>query len=292
MVISQVIGGLGNQMFQYAAGRALAMRLGGDLALDISAFENYNLHQGFELTRVFAMSPAIASGQDLSRMLGWQHSPLARSVLARRPFAVLRSRRFVSEPHFHYCSDFDQLDGDVYLAGYWQSEKYFKRVIAQIREDFRFRLPLEGENAELAARLSQTQAVSLHVRRGDYASNSATTAVHGLCSPTYYHDALRIVRQQIPDAHLYIFSDDIGWVRKNIKIELPSVYVEHNQGKDSFNDMMLMSLCRHHITANSSFSWWGAWLNSSSSKLVIAPKKWFADDKSTADLIPHQWMRL
>ena len=286
MIISQVIGGLGNQMFQYAAGRALALRLGGNLALDISAFENYTLHQGFELTRVFAMSPAIASGQDLRRVLGWQHSSFVRSVLARRPFAALRSQRFVAEPHFHYWSGFKELADDVYLAGYWQSEKYFKPLVSQIREDFRFRLPLEGENAALAVRLSQTEAVSMHVRRGDYASNPKTTSTHGLCSLDYYRAAVAHVAGKVEKPEFFIFSDDIDWVKANLPIDFPHHFVAHNKGAASYNDMRLMSLCRHHVIANSSFSWWGAWLNQKPEKIVVAPRRWFANDNDVSDLLP------
>ena len=286
MVISQIIGGLGNQMFQYAAGRALALRLGGDLALDISAYEKYTLHQGFELKRVFTMSPAIASGQDMRRMLGWQHSPLVRSLLARRPFAALRSRAFVSEPHFHHWSGFDQLGDDIYLTGYWQSEKYFKSAVSQIREDFRFRLPLEGENAALAVRQSHTQSVSLHVRRGDYASNPKTTSTHGLCSLDYYRAAVSHVAGKVEKPEFFIFSDDIDWVRANLPLDFPHHFVAHNQGAASYNDMHLMSLCRHHVIANSSFSWWGAWLNPMPEKIVVAPRQWFANDNDVRDLFP------
>ena len=284
MVISQVIGGLGNQMFQYAAGRALALRLGGDLALDVSTFENYTLHQGFELTRVFAMSPAIVSGPDLRRMLGWQHSPLVGSLLSRRPFAALRSRRFVSEPHFHHWKGFDQLGGDVYLVGYWQSEKYFKPVAAQIREDFQFKLPLESQNAELADRLSHTQAVSLHVRRGDYASNPKATSTHGLCSLDYYRAAVEHVAGKVEKPEFFIFSDDIDWVRANLLLDFPHHFVANNQGPASYIDMRLMSLCSHHVIANSSFSWWGAWLNPRPEKIVVAPRRWFANDNDVRDL--------
>lgn len=279
-------------MFQYAAGRALADRLGTNLVLDISAFENYALHQGFELSRVFTMNSIIATKQDLRRVLGWQHSPMVRSLLSRRPLAALRSRRFVFEPHFHYWNSFNQLGDDIYLVGYWQSEKYFKPVIAQIRKDFRFRLPFEGINTEFAARISQTHAVSLHVRRGDYANNPKTTSTHGLCSLDYYRAAVAHVVGKVEKPEFFIFSDDIDWVKANLSLDFPHHFVEHNQGVASYIDMRLMSLCSHHVIANSSFSWWGAWLNHAPEKIVVAPRQWFANDSNVQDLFPESCVLL
>ena len=292
MLIVQIIGGLGNQMFQYAAGRALAERLGVSLTLDISAFENYTLHQGFELSRVFAMNPAKATRQDLRRVLGWQHSPMVRLLLSRRPFVALRSRSFVSEPHFHHWNGFDQLGDNIYLVGYWQSEKYFKPVITQIREDFRFRPPLEGRNIELAARMSQTQAISLHVRRGDYVSNPEAASTHGLCSLDYYRAAVAHVVGKVEKPEFFIFSDDIDWARANLLLDFPHHFVAHNQGAASYIDMRLMSLCSYHVIANSSFSWWGAWLNPKPEKIVVAPRQWFANDNNVQDLFPENCVLL
>ena len=279
-------------MFQYAAGRALSLRLNRELTLDVSAFDNYSLHQGFELSRVFAMSQDFASDQDLRSVLGWQRSALLRSVLARRPLAALKSQRFVTEPHFHYWADFDKLDDNVYLSGYWQSEKYFNSVLSQIREDFSFRLQLKGENMALADRLRETQAISLHVRRGDYASNPQNTSTHGLCSLDYYSAAIARIACYIEKPEFFIFSDDIDWVKANLLLNYPHHFVANNQGSASHIDMRLMSLCRHHVIANSSFSWWGAWLNSSADKLVIAPRQWFTGSADVSDLFPNNWVLL
>ena len=279
-------------MFQYAAGRALADRLGSNLVLDISAYEKYNLHQGFELNRVFAMSPTIATKKELKYLLGWQHFSIVRSLLSRRTLMALRSQRFIFEPHFHHWSGFEQLVDDIYLVGYWQSEKYFKPVIAQIREAFRFRLPLEGRNIELAARLSQTQAVSLHVRRGDYATNPVTNSTHGLCSLDFYQAAVAHIAEKIEKPEFFIFSDDIKWVRANLQLDFPHHFIEHNKEAASYIDMRLMSLCSHHVIANSSFSWWGAWLNPNPEKIVVAPRQWFANNNNVNDLFQECYVRL
>jgi hypothetical protein len=279
-------------MFQYAAGRALSLRSSSALVLDTSGFESYGLHQGFELQRVFSHSFDIASRKDVRRVLGWQSPAIIRRIVSRRPFAIFCRQRFVVEPHFHYWSGINDLKTDCYLSGYWQSEKYFADAAQQIRADFTFRLPLEGGNAELAGQMSHAASVSLHVRRGDYASNPKTSATHGLCSLEYYRAAIRHVAERVPQPRFFVFSDDIAWVQANLNIEFPCVHVQHNRGAESYNDMRLMSLCRHHIIANSSFSWWGAWLNQGTDKIVVAPQQWFARQTDVRDLFPAGWVTL
>ncbi|MDO8927293.1 MAG: alpha-1,2-fucosyltransferase [Sideroxyarcus sp.] len=292
MVISKVIGGLGNQMFQYAAGRAASLAQGVPLRLDISGFTNYGLHQGFELNRVFNCLADIACEGDVRRILGWQYLPIVREKLARPSLSICRGKGYVIEPHFHYWQGIESIPKECYLVGYWQSEKYFQNEAAAIHADFTFKLPLSGPNKELADKISLENAVSLHVRRGDYANNPITTATHGLCSIEYYQAAISHIAEKVESPHFYIFSDDVNWVKENLKINFPCHYVGHNQGAESYNDMRLMSLCRHHIIANSSFSWWGAWLNRNPNKIVVAPKKWFANTNSTRDLFPQGWVTL
>lgn len=292
MIITRIIGGLGNQMFQYAAGRALSLKNSTDLALDISEFENYELHQGFELQRIFGSPFVIASEEDIRMVLGWQSPAGIRRILSRRSFASFIRRRLVVEPHFNYWPGIHELSKNCYLSGYWQSEKYFAIFASQIREDFTFRHPFEEQNAELAEKILQVNAISLHIRRGDYANNPNTTATHGLCSLDYYRESLQYIVERVENPQFFIFSDDITWAKINLKIEFPHIYVQHNCGTESYNDMRLMSLCRHHIIANSSFSWWGAWLNQSAEKIVIAPRKWFSSQLNVQDLFPDSWVTL
>ncbi len=292
MVISNIIGGLGNQMFQYAAGRALALRQGTDYFLDISGFGNYGLHQGFELQRIFSCPAKIASRSDVKNMLGWQSSPWIRRILSQPAFASLRRKELLVEPHFRYWAEINAAPANSYLLGYWQSEKYFEDRAAIISSDFTFRRPLDKRNEEIISLINQCNAVSLHVRRGDYAKNPKTLAVLGLCSLAYYHAAVKYVADRIESPHFFIFSDDIEWVMENLRMDFPCEFIDHNKGKESYRDMQLMSLCRHHITANSSFSWWGAWLNPSTDKIVIVPRKWFTNGNSVEDLFPQTWVKL
>ena len=292
MVISNIIGGLGNQMFQYAAGRALSLRRGQSFHLDVSGFSCYQLHQGFELQKVFDCAAELTQEEGVRRILGWQNSNVIKKVLAYPLFAMFRRSEYVVEPHFNYWDGLERVPNNCYLVGYWQSEKYFLDFQFDIRRDFSFKVPLSGVNAELAKDISSTNSVSIHVRRGDYVANLKANRTHGTCAVDYYENAIRYIADRVISPQFFIFSDDIDWVRRNLPIDGPCQYVGHNQGGDSFNDMHLMSLCKHQIIANSSFSWWGAWLNASTDKIVVAPKRWFAIERNTADLLPDSWVAL
>ncbi len=292
MVISNILGGIGNQMFQYAAGRSLALTTSQSLVFDLNDFSDYKLHHGFELNRVFNVNAESASANTVNEVLGWRANHLARRMLRRSQCAGLRGNKFVVEPHFNYWPDFFNLAGDCYLHGYWQSERYFKQIESVIRRDFTFREALAERNLELASEVAQTQSVSLHVRRGDYVSDAKTGQVMDVCSLEYYRKAICYVAEHIVKPVFYVFSDDITWVKENLSVSYPCVYVEHNRQKESYRDMQLMSLCRHNVIANSSFSWWGAWLNAHSEKLVVAPKNWFRNGANDSDLIPGEWIRL
>jgi hypothetical protein len=292
MIIVNVIGGLGNQMFQYAAGRSLSLDIEQPLRLDVSGFANYGLHQGFELDSVFACPIKRATAENVHEILGWQSKPFAKRILSRPFLARLRRHSFIVEPYFHYWPGLSHVPCDSYLSGYWQSEKYFKAHEEVIRRDFAFKEVLSGRNKDIAEQIASSNAVSLHVRRGDYVNNPKTQAAHGLCSVDYYQTAIRYVSEGVDQPHFYVFSDDIPWVKDNLKFDFSCQYVDHNKGKASYNDMHLMSLCRHHIIANSSFSWWGAWLNPNPEKIVVAPRNWFANDNNVDDLLPQAWIRL
>lgn len=276
-------------MFQFAAGHALAARHAVPLKLDTSDFANYRLHQGFELDRVFNLEVQVAENADFSNVLRWRKSEVIRRILSRPRFRAFSGGRFVVEPQFDYWDGFGALGSDCYLTGYWQTEKYFDGVEEDIRRCFRFREPLGGKNIEWEKSISQLTSVSIHIRRGDYVSNVVTNSVHGTCGLDYYRAAVGEVISRVDSPEFFVFSDDIPWVMENLKISYPIHYVSNNVGKDSFKDMQLMSLCRHNIIANSSFSWWGAWLNRNEDKIVIAPKAWFAGKPAPRDLYPETW---
>ena len=292
MIIVNVVGGLGNQMFQYAAGRALSLEHGLPLRLDVGEFALHAIHQGFELERIFSAPVSLAGKEDLRSILGWQSGRRAMRLLARPEARFLRCSRLIIEPHFQYFSGIRQIQNSCYLRGYWQSERYFSAVADAIRTDFTFRLLMSEENQRIAEKIAAVNAVSLHVRRGDYVSNPHTLSVHGVCSLEYYVRAIRHIAERVSDPVFFVFSDDLDWARDKFPIDYPCHYVNHNQGSESYNDMRLMSLCSHHVLANSSFSWWGAWLNPSDSKIVVAPRQWFAKPVDVSDLLPDEWVSL
>jgi hypothetical protein len=199
-----------------------------------------------------------------------------------------------TEPSFAYDASVHLLRAPVYLNGYWQSERYFADIADQLRQDFTLRAPPDAANAAMLAQIQAAPAaVSLHVRRGDYVSNPTTAQYHGVCSLAYYHAAIDYIAAQVAQPHYFLFTDDPAWVADNLKSNFPTTLVQINSADRGMCDMALMRACRHHIIANSSFSWWGAWLNPAPDKLVVAPQKWFSGaGHSTADLVPASWVRL
>lgn len=287
MIITRLQGGLGNQMFQYAAGLRLATARHTQLKLDLTLLDarGSRTPRTYELHR-FRISAERATPEE------------TEALLAKRPLAARISRRLdrraaARERHFHYDAAVARLPDGTCLQGYWQSERYFGDVAARVREEFSFERAPSGRNAELAREIAGRAAVSVHVRRGDYAADATTRAFHGLCPIDYYHRAAAYVSERVCNPIFVLFSDDPEWTRTHLEVGGDAIVVEHNGPHDGPEDLRLMSLCRHHVIANSTFSWWGAWLNPDPEKIVIAPERWFADrDHDTRDLLPDRWVRL
>jgi hypothetical protein len=179
------------------------------------------------------------------------------------------------------------------LKGYWQSPKYFAPIENMIRRDLRVRTPLSGENKAIAGRIGDSVAVSLHVRRGDYVTSEITSQYHGTCGAEYYYKAEQLLRDRLGRFILFVFSDEPAWAEANLRFASSTVFVRHNGPDQHHEDMRLMSMCKHHIIANSTFSWWGAWLCQNPEKIIVAPKNWFREaGHRTDDLIPPDWIRL
>lgn len=287
MIISNVFGGLGNQMFQYAAGRALSLKLQQPMCLDYGDWgaSKHAMHNGLEIDQVFNLAAFTATRSDVASVIGLQSNFYLRRLLKKRWMAPVRSRRLVVEPHFHFWPGLLELRESSYLIGFWQSEHYFKEAAAEIRDDFTFKAAVSPDNEGWLSKIKSARSVGLHIRRGDYISNPAANRFHGICSPAHYHRGLEYITQKLGTVELFVFSDDLNWVRQNIRFDCNTHYVDANTGKNSHLDMYLMSECAHNIIANSSFSWWAGWLNRNPNKIVIAPSPWFADASvNTADL--------
>lgn len=292
MIITNVIGGLGNQMFQYAAGRALAYKRNTDLLLDTRMFQRYRL-RSFELDKVFNIHSRSATDREIRQVVGWKANKFIDRLLRDPWFIFLRGKNYFIEPVISYVKEVHSLPADCYISGYWQSAKYFYDIKELIQAEFTFKQPLVGNNFDIAEKIKSINAVSLHVRRGDFVSNSLTNATHGTCPTGYYDKAMRYIEKYVSGPVYFVFSDDMDWVKENIRINNEYYFIDHNSGLESFNDMHLMSICKHHIIANSSFSWWGAWMNPASDKIVIAPDKWFrVESADSSDHVPASWVRL
>ncbi len=279
MIITRLHGRLGNQMFQYAAARSLAARLGVPVALDTRGA----LRRGEGvLTRVFDLPLAVPDVLPPDRA----ERPL--------PYALWRllgrAPRFRRERGLGYNPAFETWGDGSYLHGYWQSERYFTPIAEEIRRAFTFPTALSPQNAEMAARIGEGLAISLHVRRGDY----LTLAAHTVCDETYYAKALeRLLDGLSGTPTVFVFSDDPDWAKENLPLPVEKVVIDFNGPEADFEDMRLMSLCRHNIIGNSSFSWWAAWLNAHDDKRVAGPVQWFGDPKlQNPDILPPDWLRI
>ncbi len=267
MIIIRLIGGLGNQCFQYAVGRHLSEIHHSELKIDISEFESYKLHayslNHFNIKENFATPSEVA---------GLKH---------------------LKEKHFHFDPEVLRLSDGIYLHGYWQSEKYFMGIAEIIRQELTVKTPLSGKNKEIAEQISSCVSVSVHIRRVDYLPNTYAEQLFEPCSLDYYLNAVKHIANIVGKPHFFVFTDDKTWVRENFRLPYPITFVDHNGADKNYEDMRLMSLCSHNVIANSSFSWWGTWLNKNSGKMVFAPNQWFTDKarSSPRDLIPDSWIK-
>ena len=289
MIIVKLIGGLGNQLFQYAAARRISYLNHIPLKVDISEFARYKLHRyslmHFNIVEVMATPEEIQAFKP-------------RTLFSRLAFRYLSSfnilnRSYVMERHFHFDPALLKINHGVYLDGYWQSEKYFLDIEEVVRKELSVKTPPDSWNEQMMERIRNEAAVSLHIRRADYVTNSHTLTVHGCCSLDYYHHAVNLVAEKVESPHFFVFSDDPAWAKSNLQLSFPATFVEHNGPDKNYEDLRLMSLCRHNILANSTFSWWGALLNAHPDKMVIAPQKWFNTDKmDPRDLVPQGWIKI
>lgn len=291
-ILVKLSGGLGNQMFQYAAARHLALLNEAELLLDVSGFAKYKLRT-YALGHLNIQARA-ATSLEITRMTG--RSSTFKKILAKAAFWSRSPSRLetVTQQGLQYDPSLIERRGSVYLDGYWQSPRYFQDVSKQIKTEFQIATPPTPANQSMGARISGCNSASLHVRRGDYVSNLNTFGVHGACSARYYEMAAAALSARESGLVYFVFSDDIPWARENLTFAGEKVFIDFNDPDHHYEDLRLMSLCRHHITANSTFSWWGAWLGAEDG-VTITPARWFNDESKgppVDDLIPEGWMRI
>ncbi len=297
MVIVQLIGGLGNQLFQYAFGKHMAKLNKTELVLDTSAFhDSYKLHkyslQHFGISAKIADRHIVDEIKNYPKPNKWQK---AIQVFLGTPFIVIKEKAF----------NFDEKvlkkynSKHIFVDGYWQTEKYFESIKEILYKEFQITTPQGEQDKSISEKIRNSNAISLHIRRADY-TNPETVEAHGMCSLEYYQNAVEEVASEVENPTFFVFSDDIEWAEQHLKIAYPIIFVGHNDAEKNYEDLRLMSECQHNIIANSSFSWWGAWLNPNPNKIVVAPTQWFNPDSAwckemninQTDIIPNDWLRI
>jgi hypothetical protein len=292
MIIVKLMGGLGNQMFQYAAGRCLSHLHKTELKLDLAFLnadsKNKYTQRNYGLN-VFNIDAGLANELDLKPFLPLEKGKITRALQRKLP--ILYFKVVANESGHSFHKEFYSYPKHVYLNGFWQSEKYFEPVKDIILKEFTLKEKLSNENEELAGKIRNSNSVSLHIRRGDYVDNKEAFDFHGSCSLEYYKEAINYLKNKSTGTSLFVFSDDVAWAKDNLKVDVPVHFVDMNN--PGYIDMHLMSICKHNIIANSSFSWWAAWLNQNPDKVVVAPVKWFAkENQRTPDIYPDTWVKL
>lgn len=279
MKIVNTIGGLGNQMFCYAFAFSLKLKHKEDVYVDISHFNHYNLHDGFQINEIFNVKEInVATKKEIKKLARYvPHYALSRVF---RKFLPSKSKEYIEKQDYVYDKEALYLEEDSYYEGYWQSPLYFDDIEQEIKKMFTFP-ESKGENKKIEEIMKTVNSVSIHVRRGDYLN---AKSFMGICELDYYEKAIEYINSEIKDPYFFIFSNDIKWCEENLRHLLKTnnvMFVSNNVGKESYWDMYLMSCCKNMILANSSFSWWAAYLNKNKDAKVLAPKKWVNRDYET-----------
>lgn len=292
MIIVKLTGGLGNQLFQYAAARAVAQRNNQRLAFDVSYYAE-DRSRAYKLSH-FSVCGSLISPRQLAFLTGrGTRGALKYLSRAARWIVPVLDHRVAEARSFRFDESVARSPGNIYMVGFWQSEKYFKGIEGLLRGELMLKQPPDKANAAVLESIGRANSVSLHVRRGDYVSDPRARQLMGALPLEYYRRAIEMIRQVTRGPHFFVFSDDMAWVRANLQINEPVTYVTHNGANRDYEDLRLMTHCRHHIIANSSFSWWGAWLCSDPGKTVIAPETWFSDASwDASDVLPESWIQL
>jgi hypothetical protein len=283
MKIVKIKGGLGNQLFQYAFARYFSIQKKAEVKIDNGVnTHKEDTYRQYELGN-FNTTLALATKEEVIEAK-YPHdfiSKLTRAIEVK----ILKIHHIGYSPNI--------LDTEEnYLDGYWQSHKYLNPIRDVLLKEITLKKPLPEKYKNILDQIKNTPSVSIHIRRGDYVNNKKTKSMHDICTLEYYSKAIDLIQASVNNPTFFIFSDDIDWVSKNLAVPHPAFWVSNLDGK-GYEEMHLMSLCRHNIIANSSFSFWGAWLNQNPNKIVVAPRKWnnrYQDEYK--DLLPSNWLKV
>jgi len=287
MIITRIQGGIGNQMFEYASGCGIAKKTGQDLRFDLSGLNTApgDTKRHYQLN-IFNAPLKFASQEELKRFTLEKRFPKISALLKKIGMNI---PSYVVEKNVNFNEKVFSLKGDVYLDGYWQSEKYFKHIEDDIKKSFILKNQSSEQARELIKSAKKENSVAVQVRHGDYITNPKTSALHGALDKEYYQKAIAYICTKIVNPVFFVISDDTNWVMQNIKTPGKMIRVP----VADYEQMEVMRWCKHHIISNSSFGWWGSWLSNGPNKIVIAPKKWFLGlDCDIDDRLPLEWIKI
>jgi len=291
MVIVNISGGLGNQLFQFSFGRYLAQLLNTNVKYDLQTNRSFKNYTPREIEyALFDSKPEIATKQEIGKMKYFTNGifeRLERKITQKVPF--LNTSYFVESP-FSGREKTSHFKDNCYYEGYWQSYKYLLNCEISILNEGSITENFSNQNKTLLNNMISDQSIGLHIRRGDYLSNKKNVSIFEMCSSNYYENAIKYFKSSFQNPVFYVFSDDMVWARENFT----DTEFKHVTNNKPVIDFLLMSKCKHNIISNSTFSWWAAWLNQNANKTVIAPKLWYKGkrNESTFDLIPENWIRI
>lgn len=292
LVVASLSGGLGNQLFQYAAARAISLRNNCKLVLDLAWFSETQFGLGVT-PRSYSLDPFELPVLVKRKLNLWSVSRFTSFLISFKNAASRFSKNIYSEKSYNFDSRVLALRVPVRLKGYWQSHRYFEDFSECIKSEIGTIRKLSHESAQILDKIVKSNSICLHIRRGDYVSNLNASTFHGVCSMDYYRRGLEIVSDGLDLPHAFVFTDDPDWAKEHLDIGVKFTVVDVNGPDDAYQDLWLMSSCDRFVIANSSLSWWGAWLSRSPDKVVVAPKQWFASmEIDTSDLIPSDWIRV
>jgi hypothetical protein len=283
MIIVKFNGGLGNQLFQYATGKQLAIKNNTELKIDVTHFTGVDpIYRKYDLAP-FNIEEKFASVNELEKFIKKGVNKIIEKVLPYYKRSVITYKGYDFDPNIL------KVKNNSILDGYWQSEKYFKDIKDIIRKEYTLKYDPGEKFKEIIDIMSSCDSISLHIRRGDYLSGKFSK-IYPTLPLKYYYNAISELIKKVPNPHFFIFTDDAEWAKENLNLKYSMTFVSGLHYKDH-EELILMSNCKHNIIANSSFSWWGAWLNSNPEKIVIAPKNWLKVVKyKIRDLVPEEWM--
>lgn len=286
-IIVSLYGGLGNQLFQYATGYALSRRLNCDLVFDLAWFDSAHTFRR-TTPRKFSLAPFHLSVEQQNIGLKTPWRKINGLIFKKsKQTKIFREKTPLFDPVLF------ENQAPLWLDGYWQSPKYFEKWSAEIKEKIGTPIGINKRSEEMLFRIVTSESICVHVRRGDYVSNKKAQDFHGLCSLGYYREGVNRTRKNFKTPHCFVFSDDLAWVRENFDVGVPFTAVDINGPDEAHQDLWLMAACKNFVIANSSLSWWGAWLGRDPNKEVVAPFEWFKNKPDLAkDLIPESWIRI